>query len=221
MNQQAAALAKASWPVDTVFPDKGEVHITGRYVYPKLSDRAALVGLAAFVVASFVIGPVGTEGIPADVKPGYIFQNVLYIAPPIGFVAAFIAYWMMRRDLNVTITSDAIRFGRQAYPRNVPIEFSVQRHRKAFEQAGKPRPNRTWIHAIEVVMRYGEARVTVAEMRERDQEKATALVIRLGNTCERFGAIMAQAAGQAEPVAAATKPAAPAAGDFGPAPDVR
>jgi len=217
-DEAAAALAKAPWPDDTVDTEKGEARITGKYVYPKLSDRAALVGLAVFVVASIVIGPVGTGGIPADVRPGYIFQNVLYIGTPIGFVAAFIAYWMMRRDVNVTITFDAIRIGRKTYPRNVPIEFSVQAHRNAVKEAEKPRPNKTWMNAIEVVMRYGEARVTIAEMRRRDEEKAIALIIRIQNWCDRFNAVMALAAKQMK--AGDQAPASPE-GEFGPAPDVR
>lgn len=218
MDDKTAALAKASWPVDTVDTDKGEAHITGKYVYPKLSDRAALVGFLAFIVTTIVVGPIGTKGMDAGEVFGNYVVAAIFPGMFIWLAVGFLAYWLMRRNVNVTITFDAIRIGRKAYPRNVPIEFSVQAHRKALREAEKLRPNSTWMNAIEVVMRYGEQRVTIAEMRRRDEEKAIALVIRIQNWCDRFDAIMAQAAKQVK--AGAESPAAPA-GEFGPAPDIR
>lgn len=218
MNDKAAALAKASWPVDVVDTEKGEAHITGKYVYPKLSDRAGLIGLLGVAVVTCLVGPWGVEIRQTSDYFAGLTMTVLVIGSPAGAVIGFIAYWLMRRNVNVTITFDSIRIGRKSYPRTVPIEFSVQAHRKAVKEMEKPRPNSTWINAIEVVMRYGEKRITIAEMRRRDEEKAIALVIRMQNWCDRFDAIMSQAMRQTK---AETETLAVPTGDFGPAPDIR
>lgn len=220
MNDKTAALAKAPWPVDSVDPVRREVRITGKYVHPKLWDRAGIIGLVVAVLATIVYAGANRDSMDGAELFTAVAMFAIFGGPFILVAAALPVYFLVRRKLDVTITADAIKVGRKTYPRNVDIEFSVQAHRKALKEAEKPRPDRTWMNAIEVVMRYGEARVSIAEMRQRDREKAVALVFRLGRTCERFEAIMAQAAGEAMPVAAG-QPAAPAAGDFGPAPDVR
>jgi len=216
MNERTAAHTKASWPVDHVDTEKGEVRISGKYVYPKQSDHAAYIGLAAAGVALVLIGTVGTAGLNAGEVFGRVATSAIFLGAPIALVVLGIVYFFMRRNLDVTITFDAIRIGGKTYPRNVPIEFSVVRHYKAAIEEERNRPSRTYRRAIEAIMRYGEQRVTIAEMRERDQEKATALIIRMQHWCERFDAAMAQAAREMAPGAETV-----AAGDFGPAPDVR
>lgn len=126
-----------------------------------------------------------------------------------AFVALLFFWWVMKKNLNVKISPTEIRVNGKRYDRQQSIEFRAGNHHKALRH----NPG-IYATAIEVVMQYGERRIPIAEMRLRDKHKAVALVVRLQNWCDSFDEAMRQAQAMKQDMA-------PAAGEFGPAPDVR
>lgn len=203
MNYQSAQHGKAGWPIDTVHADEGYVHITGKHKYPMSGEYAtyALLGVWLFLsVWWFQLAP--------DFGQAFVWSLAglcslgLFIIP---------LEYLIRRNLDIKISRDAIDLYGSKFPRNVPIEFSVEPH----SQTIKDPERRTYQGAIEVVMRYGENRVSVAEFRGKDKELAIALMLRLQNWSEHFDEAIAQEGQHPAPADLV------AAGDFGPSPDIR
>lgn len=87
-----------------------------------------------------------------------------------------------RRKLDVKITREAIEIDGKRYARAVRHQYAIEEHEKAVAETeaarrGYGRP--IYREAMQVVMRYGERRVPIADLRRADLEKAQALLVRL------------------------------------------
>lgn len=181
--------AKSDWPVDKVNVKKCHVDIDGRYPSPNHENRVA--GFTALIVVPglFIMWPVA-----------------LGLAIPLGW-----AFWsMLKRRLNIRIRPDVISINGKRYALDGIREFRVEPHERAYES----NPG-LYERALEVVMQYGEKRISIAEMRHQEKEKAVALGLRLQEWVEKFEQMMSHVR---QP---ATQEAAPVRGDFGPEPDIR
>jgi hypothetical protein len=131
------------------------------------------------------------------------------------------------QNLRLNIMADSIKFpsgwGGKTYSRMQPIEFRVEPHQKGMQEEQREartgqRASRIYREAIEVVMQYGEKRVVLAEMLQKDLEKAKALVIRLQGTCAKFDRMLAHMADEMNLPASG---GAANGGEFGPEWEVR
>jgi hypothetical protein len=205
----------ANWPHTKLLEDKVGVHITGKYVTPKLRDRVGLLTVMLTIAIFFVSSSQNNEG-PISML-GFFAVVALFIVP-VPFY--FWAKKTFSPDLNIKIFPDMIEANYCQYARSEPIEFRVEQHQKAIEETAREqttgkRTSSTFRQAIEVVMQYGEKRIVLAEMRGVEFEMAKALVIRLQNICDKLDeAILRMADGQADTTESA-------GGDFGPESDVR
>lgn len=180
--------AKSSWPIDKVNAKAGCVEITGQYVKP---TQRGIVGL----VAAGLAVPLALTGV-----------GIVLIIPIIP------GLWMLlKSNLRIRIDNEAISIRGKRYAR-IPglIEFRVGEHQRAYSD----NPG-VYANALEVVMQYGERRIVVAEMRQKDHEKATALAFRLQTWSKEFPGMMAAYQGLNRQAASEK------GGEFGPAPDVR
>ncbi|MGH6922873.1 MAG: hypothetical protein ACRED5_03795 [Propylenella sp.] len=206
---------RSGWPKDELLPDEGAVRITGDYTDPRLVDRACRNGfILALIVSAFA------WFIVQEWSSYFLF--LLLGSLPLFFVSIAFFYRTGKSSLGVKISAGEIRLAGKTYSRAAPIEFRVERHHKAIAEQHREmntgqRTSSTYRQAIEVVMQYGENRVVIAEMREKDSEMARALVIRLQNWCDRFDQMLIQLADQKD----AGGPPRAEADDFGPAPPIR
>lgn len=201
--------AHADWP--SIAPIPGGIAVTGLYEGLDLGGPRFACGTVIFFVSWFLAG---------------ISENIL-----IGIVAAVAGFYLLNRfelrlfgeRLDVKIYPDRIELpsfsGPKLFSRELPIEFRYEQHQKAFAEeafehrTGK-RQERKYREALEVAMQYGERRIVIAEMSQKDIDMARALVIRLQNLCAEADPTTALSAG--------TGAIRPATGsDFGPAPDIR
>jgi hypothetical protein len=210
----------ADWP-KTKAVDEGGFHVTGQYLHPRTPLAADALGTLVGIVAFFFMLSAIRE--PVDLIGFGVF----------AFIIACITSWVLRswlhKNLNIKVYPDRImvggRWGYKTYPRNVRMEFRVERHRKAgeeelAEQRSGQRQNMVYRKAVEAVLQYGERRVVLAEMREKDVEQANALAFRLQNICESQNEALRQMAeDQFSPIEPVPMPAR--SGDFGPEPDLR
>lgn len=181
--------AKSDWPVDRVNLKKVHVDIMGQYPAPNHENKVWGFTMLIILPGMIVAWPVA-----------------LGMAIPV-----FMLFWMtFKRRLNIRIRPDIIMVNGRRYAREELTEFRVEPHQRAF----KPNPG-VYERALEVVMQYGEKRITIAEMRQKEEEKALALALRLQSWCERFDEAMALK------IQSEKQDAEPASGDFGPAPDIR
>lgn len=193
--------ALANWPKERRLRDGG-VHITGKYISPKLDAGG---GLAMFVgaIAGGMWGWESTQSYAVAAVAA--FMGAVLLAMTIGVIFA--------KNVDVKIYPDRIAvwsfLGYKNYSRAIPIEFRVEQHHKALTERGG---RRLYRNAIEAVMQYGEKRVPIAEMPEREFERARALVIRLQNVCNRVDLAM----NEGKSTAGAAKES-----EFGPAPEIR
>ena len=133
-----------------------------------------------------------------------------------GFAVIAIAGWAFgtRRRVDVVIAPDAITIRGKRYLRAEGLnQFAIEEHERAYPEirnAQRGQPGRVYRDAMQVVMRYGERRVAVADFNQRDVRRAEALLHRL----QGFNAMMD--AGKEQPLAAPG-----AKDDFGPARPVR
>ncbi len=198
--------AVADWPKTAMTKDGG-VHVTGKYVQPLLAWRAGMIAAFIGIIAAVDLWSRGMPG------PGFALLIFLAIVWPLFLRAS--VYELFGKNVDVKIYPDRIAlpgwFGYKNYSRAMPIEFRIEQHHKALAETGQYRIFRA---AIEAVMQYGEKRIPLAEMPEKDMELARALIIRLQNVCHSVDAAMKMGANSR------TARRAPA-GDFGPAPDIR
>jgi hypothetical protein len=119
-----------------------------------------------------------------------------------GFVVVAIAgrAFGTRRRVDVMVAPDAITIGGKRYIRAEGLnQFAIEEHEKAYHEirsSQRGHPGRVYRDALQVVMRYGERRVPVADFNQRDVRKAEALLHRL----QGFAAMMD--AGKEQPIAA-------------------
>jgi hypothetical protein len=215
MFKRKTETAFAGWPHTRLLEGKVGVHITGKYITPKLRDRVGLLTITLTIAIFFVYSSQNTEGTISML--GFFAIVALFIVP-VPFY-----FWVKNvfsANLNIKIFPDMIEANHRQYTRSEPIEFRVERHHKATEEVAREqntgqRTSSTFRQAIEVVMQYGEKRVVLAEMREKDLEMAKALVIRAQNICNQFDKAIAGMTDKE------TAPKESVGGDFGPEPNVR
>lgn len=216
MGNQGFEKAFADWP-QTVLTRDGGAHLTGKYVYPTLESRAdAVLGLSSLAFA--VWASFRTENVATGVLIMLVVSTCWYL-----FLRRLI-FRTFGKNVDVKIYPGRIAvrqwFGYRNYSREMPLEFRIEQHRKAIaEEANEvrlqKRLRRTYRDAVEVVMQYGEKRVSLAELRYKDIEMAQALVLRLQNVCASLDAAMEMVA------QGRIRPAGRGAEDFGPAPEIR
>jgi hypothetical protein len=212
-----AERAISDWPQTEVRHKSEGVWITGRYRQPQLADR--LIFVAGIICAAGTgLGIYGT--VQTDNGGWFLGLTIAGL-----FLALLFYLWgarKFRRNLAIRIFPDRIDVDGRSYTKDENIEFRVQRHHKAADEerrerlSGKRAPS-TYRHAIEVVMQYGERRIVIAEMHQKDEEKARALVIRLQNWIDDFGGMLVKQV--RTHTAAAPEPIE--ADEFGPAPPIR
>jgi hypothetical protein len=214
--------ALADWPYTVFEPDRGSALIAGEHVTPGRAHGFMLLAATFFfvgILAAIIIG--GSYG-----SWGVFFLVGIIVFALTG-VIEFGGPAVFSRKFAIRIYPDRIEMRRRSYSLDEDVEFRIERHRRANQEAhtehftGKRQP---WVYrrAFEVVMQYGERRIVLAEMREKDQDKARALVIRLQNWCDDFEGMRARfmkrqakaASGQPVPEPAKTD-------EFGPAPPIR
>jgi len=206
---------RSGWPKDELLPEEGAVRITGEYTDPRREERAFRNGFILALIVSAIAWFIVQEW-------SSYFLFLLLGALPLWFLLAAFFYMAGKSNLGVKINAAEIKLAGKTYSRAAPIEFRVERHHKALqetrrEQSSGQRTASTFRRAIEVVMQYGEKRIVIAEMREKDQEMARALVIRLQNWCDRFDQMLIQLADKKD----AAGPPRAEADEFGPAPPIR
>lgn len=199
--------ALADWPKSTPLADGG-VQVSGKYDGPYFYRvREPFAFLAAAGIAIYLSL---TNG---DIRSGILFMVGLTVAWFV--VLRALVNSIFGKNVNVRVYADRIAvprlIGYRTYSRTMPIEFRIDQHHRALKERGNATIYR---QAIEVVMQYGEKRVSLAEMPQENVELARALVIRLQNTCDDL-ALIKNMAGEA------ARTAAQSGGDFGPVPDIR
>lgn len=213
--------AFANWPKTEELGDRAGVHVTGKYLHPATPKKTDTVFLfICFGIPLYVWSASGQFMGAFGLLVILILTSAAVLRP--------LSHLLLRKNVDVKVLPERIEvkglFGYKHYPRTVPIEFRVDRHHKAMQEEAQEmkageRQSRTYREAVEVVMQYGERRVVLAAMREKDMEKAKALVIRLQSWCEGFDqAVKRVDAGQISPVG---EEQVVSGGDFGPAPDIR
>jgi hypothetical protein len=123
-----------------------------------------------------------------------------------------------RRQLRIRMSADKIEINGRSYERAQGYnQFAVEEHEKRFREAraiNRGQGGRLYLDAVQVVMRYRERRVPIADFRDSDADKADALFLRLQWLNENFDKQMALH-GQGQPSPAADDD------DFGPARPIR
>ena len=210
----------ADWPKTKPLDDEG-FHVTGQYLHPSTPRTSDALGITIGVIAFLIfLGGVGDAG---------GFFAAAFFAFIIAAISSPVLRSMMYKNLDIKVLPDRImvggRWGYKTYMRDVPLEFRVERHRKAeqealAEQRSRERQAVVYRQAIEVVMQYGERRIVLAEMREKDIDNGHALAFRLQNICESQNEAMRQIAeSQYSPIEPVLRPRG--TGDFGPGPEIR
>ncbi|MGE0022070.1 MAG: hypothetical protein AB7S70_00375 [Hyphomicrobium sp.] len=190
----------ADWPHTTF--DDGRAYITGTYPKPRFETHASMfTGLIAVMMAGFATIGSGNPMIGLFMLGAFIAIYYLF------FKKALLG--IFGGSLNIAVGGDEISvgstFGQKHYSRDLRTEFRIEQHSKALTERGK---DTTYRDAIEVVMHYGEKRVPLAAMPQKEMELARALVLRLQNVCNATRAMKnGQRAGAKE-------------SDFGRAPDL-
>lgn len=197
--------AHADWPKTSVTRDGG-VHVTGKYWKPHSEEGWRTLYLVASGIAAVCAAATG-----GGFGPGIAIFVFLVIAWELIFKR--VAFFLFGKNLNLKIYPDRIAvpsyLGYRNYSRAMPIEFRIEQHHLALS-----RDKAKWYHdAIEAVMQYGEKRVALAAMPQKNIELARALVIRLQNVCDSVD--------MALPVSGTGKMKPAGTGDFGPVPDIR
>lgn len=180
----------ADWPRMEVVNDGSAVHITGRYTapswwwsygFPLVLALASLFVLPASCQV-FMLPQYGGDltRMPAG-DAGY-FLLFWVVA---GFVLAVVAeHYGRKRTLDIKFSREAIVIGGKRYARGLaPLEFRLEEHEMAHAEEGSERRtgdrSRVYRDAHQVVMRYQERRIAIADFRRSDIRKAEALFLRL------------------------------------------
>jgi hypothetical protein len=128
-------------------------------------------------------------------------------------------YFGRRRALDITVTPESIRINGIKYLRRDGLnQFAIEEHERAFREAQAARNmnvSHIYRDSLQIVMRYGEKRVPIADFNRRDIRKAEALLVRLQGVTPNIEALL----GASEEGAPAIDPGA--ADDFGRARAIR
>ncbi len=200
--------ASANWPTTRATPDGG-VEISGKY---KSVDCTMFLGISWLALWGFCFW----TGYNVGIGPALVLFMV-------GFIVLMLLEWVFPAKLAIKVYHDRIELpgfmGWRSYSRAVPLEFRVEQHHMAADEQARARRygdkvKLKYREAIEAVMQYSEKRISLADMRERDFEKARALVMRLQNVCDSVDLAF-------DDVMGVTPAPMTDAGDFGSAPDIR
>jgi len=220
--QGKAERALADWPYTMFEPERGSALIAGEHVTP---GRAH--GFMLLAATFFFIGMAAAIIAGASYESWGVFFFVGIVVFALTGVIELGGPALFARKFAIRIYPDRIEMRRLSYSLDEDVEFRVEQHRRASREAhmehlsGKREP---WVYrrALEVVMQYGERRIVLAEMREKDQDKARALVIRLQNWCDEFEGMRARyMKRQAKAASGQPVPEPAKADEFGPAPPIR
>lgn len=180
--------AIADWPKMTVLKRKGGVRLHGDYPGPNLDWLANLIFTLLLIAAMYyaLTEGGGWQG-AAAVAVGMLI--------PYPFIWRSIMIRTIGRNLNVTVLPDIIQVKRKRYDRSEVRGFRIERHHKAREEARQAQRNPgrvqpVYRQAVEVVMDYGEKRIPIAAMPDKDEHQAEALLYRLQNTFENLDSIV-------------------------------
>lgn len=214
----SSAVPLASWPKTKPLEGEPGLHITGKYVHPAWQNWTSKIAVGVWLSAGYFMWDAGDTAVS--------LARMLILLLFVGPLCLPSYYFLLRRNVDVKVMPKTIQvkgpLGYKTYSRDYPIEFRVDHHRKAAAEEAKEieqnkKKPQIYRKAIEVVMQYGEQRITLTEMRLKDIEKAKALVIRLQNSCHSLDATMARTTvGQTSTYT----PSMPTS-DFGRAPDIR
>lgn len=166
----------ADWP-ETVVKSDGRIFVTGRYPQPRFDKVAAgLTTLAAIVMA--ILAAVGSGDPMMMLSVFFFFIIAYYLFLKKALLQTF------GGSLNIVVEPEQISvgsfFGQKHYSRKLPIEFRIEQHENALTERGN---DTSYREAVEVVMQYGEKRVPLAAMPQKNMELARALVLRMQNVC--------------------------------------
>lgn len=192
---------------------QGGVRLYGRFPWPGFYGVSIGLFVIVLVLAALYAmqeggGPEGAIAVMVGLGIGYpLFWRKIMIS-------------MIGRPLRVEILPDVIRVKGRKYDRRHVRGFRIEDHHKGREEARRMNRRRSrsepvYNAALEVVMDYGEQRVPIAAMPDRDERMAEALLYRLQSVHENLDAVVG---GKAVPSSGA-----PRGGDdaFGPPPEIR
>jgi len=180
--------AVADWPKMTILKRQGGVRLYGKYAGPALDGIGRVVIFVAVAAAMY-----------------YALQETRTWQAPVAVAGGMLVAWLFLgrsimistfgRTLDVRILPDVIRVKGKRYDRDAVRGFRMERHHKATQEARRERQRRkrsesTYREALEVVMDYGEKRIPIAAMPDRDERKAEALMYRLQDVTENLEMIV-------------------------------
>lgn len=180
--------AVADWPKMTIDKRQGGVRLHGKYAGPSLDGIGRLLfGIAVIAAMVYALQETKDWQAPVAVAGGMIIAWL--------FLGRSIMISTFGRNLDVRILPDVIRVKRKRYDRSAVRGFRMERHHKAVKEARRERQRgkrseTTYREALEVVMDYGEKRIPIAAMPDKDERKAEALMYRLQNAVENLESIV-------------------------------
>lgn len=189
----------ADWPHMKFRERENALHITGKYMAPsrwwQVQFPAMIVLLSLYVLPASCASLVEQV---ADDKAGSVGITYAFFYIVAMFVLTQVCKrYGRKRNLNIRITGDAIVIGGRRYGRAYPHQFTIEEHEKAFAEdkaTGGSRRDRIFRDAVQVVLRYGEKRIPVADFRREDIRKAEALHRRLQFIDQDFAEMLGMAA---------------------------
>ena len=216
-------LPLAAWPELEILEREGAVRITGSYsapsmwwsrVFPALTMMAS-VFLLPWSCIEYGNTRYGNWDHMTAADAGIVIG--VFVVGMIALVA-FCQHQGRKRHINVKVTPETIHINGRAYARGEGLnQFAIEEHEKAFNEAQvlrRGQGSRLYLDAMQVVMRYGEKRIPIADFNGSDARKAEALVVRLQTVDKGLHQLLGSA-GENE----AAAPGAP--DDFGPAKTIR
>ncbi len=181
--------AFADWPHTEVLDGEGALHITGKYKAPSWWWQRGFP--IVLMLLAVVLAP-GSCSVVVDEFYGGSLKNMTagaFLTTTVGWFGTFLAvaiiaeYFGRRRRLNIKLSREAIVLDGKRYARGVGLEFRLEEHEKGHAEEGSERrtgdQSRIYRDAVQVVLRYQERRVGIADFRRADIRKAEALFLRL------------------------------------------
>lgn len=200
----------ADWPITTRLQD-GTLHITDLYWRPGTVEIPGLCGLLFGAAAALTGGYLAqslTVAIVAGLATGVGVAGLMWLPPVRAIYGGAIDIKLYPDAMEVSFWTH----GGGRYARAHIAEFRIEQHQKAREEEAKERrankrQPRTYRDAVELVMQYGERRIALAAMPDKDTEMARALLFRLQSWLNNPATVAAPAPAQSGP--------------FGPPPPIR
>jgi hypothetical protein len=177
------------WPNTEFLEKEQSLFISGTYAAPSPwweNGFPSLMGVLFLIIAvgSCVPAVEGFYGREVTSEEGGVGGLIYLVGWAVVYliVAGFFSHIGRQRRLWVKMSRDVIETNGRRYARGAPHQFAIERHEKARQEAQGDRSGKgshIYRDAVQVVMRYGERRVPIAEFKEKDIRKAEALLVRL------------------------------------------